>query len=248
MAYGKLSPKEWISQFYGEMPMNQIIKGQIDPKNPEYTAADWISGKEIRIFALPGINKKAVETVKKSIEDLVDELHLDIDVKTYNPDDSIKNPVEKCTSSNGLDYNNLSKMLALEPYRKPEMGGKQHADVVLVDDYFDDDKMSWGDSRFSRGTTIFALGANRKNDHAFLKNVAKHEAVHLLGYNLHCDDIAVPELESDDCVMSYETTPNGNKYSSTKVCDKCFNALNYFWLGLENITGKNFIKNTSPYK
>ncbi len=237
MAYATLDGGEWIRYNRDTEPMEQILKGMVDPSNPEYTAADWISGKEIRISAVPGINRKAMEAVKQGFEDLINELHLDIDVNVYEADRTVTDPVEACTYSGGLNYEKLAKMYATEPHRKQ----KQHADVVLTKENFIDDKVSWADSRFSTGTAIFALSGGRQNNYSFLRKLAKHEAGHLLGYRRHHDDFKVPDLDADSCVMDPSIPTDYN-------CDKCFNALNSFWQGLEKIAGKKFIKDSSPYK
>jgi len=236
MAYATIDGKEWVRYYRDTESMEQILKGRVDVNNPEYTAADWISGQEIRISAMPGIDKKAVNVVKQGIEDLINELHLDIDVTIHEADRTVTDPVKACTLPTGIDYEKLALMYAIEPYRKQ----KQHADVVLTNQSFVDDKVSWADSRFHTGTAIFALSGNRQHNYLFLRKLAKHEAGHLLGYRRHHDDFEVPDLDSNSCVMDPSVPTDYN-------CDKCFNAMYAFWQGLEEITGKRFIKNSSPY-
>jgi hypothetical protein len=241
MSLGTLTANEWLSQFHRDVPIRMINDGILDPFDPEYTAADWVSGKEIRVLSMPGISSKATRVVKGSIKEVIDELHLDFDINVYDLDRSTKNLIECHISRNGLDYEGLSRALAIESYRKPHLGGSQHADVILIPEFFDDDKVSWGVSRFSRGNILFALPNGRPNNLSFLRKIAKHESGHLLGYHLHHEDFSVPELDAKYCVMDPSVPTD-------KVCDKCFNAINNFWMGLEKVTGDKYIRDGSPYR
>lgn len=236
MAIGRLPKNEWARQFYSEVTLDAIRKGQLDSLNPEYTAADWISGKEIRVFAMPGINDNALHCVRDGVESLVDEVGLDIRVNAYQIDDATRNMVNGYVGRNGLDYESLVRALAVEKYRRPEFRGRQHADVLITKEFFDDDKISWGDSRFYTGTILLALPGDRQKNLGYLKNIARHEAGHLLGYHLHHEDIDVPELDnSPSCLMS-PSVP------SDYICDKCFVGIDSFWKGLENLTGDNYFR------
>lgn len=238
--YGELTPQNWVRQNAG-LVADQIHEGEIDPNDPDRTTADWIMGREVRIYSMLGINHDAAYVVKQGIDEMAGEIYLGMDVGIHKPSAKLIRHVNSFISPDGIDYEGLSHSLALGNHRKPIYGGKPHADVVLIDGLFHDDGVSWGTSRFPTGTAIFALGNGRQNNTRYLRNVAKHEAGHLFGYMLHHEDVQIPELDSENCVMEWDCP-------TEYLCDKCFNGMNAFWVELEEAVGAQFISPDSPYK
>ncbi|MBI2971299.1 MAG: hypothetical protein HYY37_02670 [Candidatus Aenigmarchaeota archaeon] len=98
-----------------------------------YGADDWIQGREIRISRMPGIDEEAVPYVTKGIRDKIGEIGLDCTVVYRGVDPAVAGYVAQATEGHRVDPRKLVQILAAEKERKPRLGGKAHADVVLLD-------------------------------------------------------------------------------------------------------------------
>lgn len=221
---------------------------QFDTANPLAALdAAWIHGKEIRIFRMPDVNKNVSDSVYRGIEDIVNEIGLDFTIRDYGSHESIIGPVKEYTRSDGrIKGDFLLSTLTSEDYRNPAKGGKPHADVIIVNNYLalvregeivaGDE--NWGISHFIPGGVVISVPRERQKSLDFIRKVSKHEASHLLGFGEHHDD---PYTN----VKGYQEAPDCNMYwraSTLDTCDRCSDALRYFWIGIQEKTGKQFLK------
>ncbi|RMF54846.1 hypothetical protein D6745_03950 [Candidatus Woesearchaeota archaeon] len=203
----------------------------------------WFYDREIRIYRMPSINPIVVPYVKEGIEELIREVGLDISVFDCGIHDSVIRQVEMSLENGLVNPKTLANILGNEDYRDPEKGGSPHADVVLVDRGFFNDPTEyyWGNSNFRTGHVIITLQGNRQQYLGYIKNIAKHEANHLLGNPWHHDD---PLAQT----KGYANVKLCNTLKSApilSVCEKCFDAIKYFWIGVRERTGVSYFR-TSP--
>ncbi len=202
---------------------------------------EWINGREIRIFNYSKVPDYCLEPVTEGIKELVKEINLDFEVKTYG----IDNHVEKCVDymkDGEVDFKGLINLFLDEPYRKTQRGGKHHADVIILDQKAPYNEVDWGYGHFQQGIIFMYLPKQRQQSTNFIKRIAKHEAVHLLSLGYH-HDFAVNNLKNVvraynaplNCVFEYSA-------STSDLCNMCKDALVYNWRDIEQKTGKRFFK------
>jgi hypothetical protein len=230
-----LSPEAWRTYFFNQM--YRLTQDGID--GHAYEATDWIYGKEIRIFPLPGICQEAARQIRLGIEDLIGQIGLDFSVDIYQPNAEVNVQVERSLNHAGqVDPDILGKIVITEKARNPSFGGTPHADVILTNKYLTDSDKDWGDSSFWRGVMTFALPGNRQRSLDFLRRIGKHEAGHLFGYHEHHDNPYTDVRgygQAADCNMRWQAT-------TSYTCDKCAEAIAYFWKGIESMTGQRFFR------
>jgi hypothetical protein len=225
--WGRIDPKNCYNAASGNRTY-QEIDGKM------YQNGDWVKGKEIRVFRDPNVSQRCVQPVIDGIRSAIDDVGLDLKVVNYDSHPSIRPMLEVSKVGNRIQTQSLNRMLFTEEYRQT---GKQHADVVLTDVYFGDRPVGeWGNAFFTKGTVIMSLPPDRQPHLSYIGNIAKHEAIHLLGMNFHHDTFTVEGYkEPKDCVFNYQA---GTRY----LCDKDKDAVKYFWKALETDTGMSFFK------
>ncbi len=201
--------------------------------------ADWIYGKEIRVFRMPDVSKRVVPYVTNGIEDLIQQIGLDFNVNYFGSHPSAVEQVREATRLDGkLDTNKLFKLAENEHWRKPEYGGSPHADVFITSYSF---KPHFGCANYNKGAMI--LGLPKNTDLSFIRRLAKHETgAHLLRYaGSHHDQWK----ECRDPNWGYKPVPDCNtlwQATTSFTCKRCADAIYYFWKGIEDKTGKRFFK------
>ncbi len=200
---------------------------------------DWIHGKEVRVFCMPEVDERVVPYATKGVQDLIQQIGLDFTVNYYGSDATAVQQVKESTKEDGrIDGRTLSKILIDETWRNPQCGGKPHADVIITDKYLKLGDENWGQSEFHYGYIILALPNRRQRSLGFIRNVSKHEAGHLFGFYHHDDENAI-DIKGykpvSDCNMLWQA-------STKDTCDKCVDALTYFWKGIEDRTGEKFFR------
>jgi len=114
-----------------------------------YPATDWIKGKEVRVFKMPGISDLVVPYVIAGIEDQIKDIGLDFTVNYYGVDPSTVSQVRQATRSDGiLDGARLASILVSEDWRNPLKGGVPHGDFIISDQYLQLGQENWGQSEF----------------------------------------------------------------------------------------------------
>jgi hypothetical protein len=110
-----------------------------------------------------------------------------------------------------------------------------HAHVIITALPLASGVENWGQAEFDGGYAIISLPGLRQRALGLVRNIAKHEAGHLLGFQEHHD--TTPDIggyaREQDCNMLFEAP-------STTTCGKCLDALIHFWQGLEGSLGQRF--------
>lgn len=228
--------REQSSETWREYFLRPIKEVRIPgPNNESYDPTVWVEGKEIRIFKMPGINKRVIPSVYTGLRDLITEVGLDFRIN-YFEDSSVIKQVNQATNHNGLDGDRLGEILAGEHWRIPKYGGKPHADIIIVDTPFSKNPQDWGQSQFVYGYMVLTLSGNRQNSLDFIRNITKHEAGHLLGFQEHHDSSLVRDYgKVKDCNMNWQA-------STLYTCEKCLDAIRFFWKGMEARKRMKFFK------
>ncbi|MBS3113665.1 hypothetical protein J4448_01060 [Candidatus Woesearchaeota archaeon] len=203
----------------------------------KYDKTKWYEEKEIRVYRMPNVNASVLPIVISGIKELLDELGLDFDIRNFGTHPSIIQQVNLSTMTDGkLNTSKLFLIQFDEDWRKNEKGGKQHADVVIVNQYLADSDSFWGGTIFQYGGMAISVLNQRQRNLNFIKNVAKHETAHLLGLGYHHDQINVRGYPSvRDCLTFH-------RCSSLIICQRCRDAIVAFWEGIQEGTGKRFFK------
>ena len=168
---------------------------------------------------------------------MLNELVLDFGIIDFGIHASVVQQVNQSTYANGkLNTSNLFLIQVDEDWRKKEKGGKQHADVVIVNQLIADSASWWGGTVFQYGCMAISVPNERQNNLSFIKNVVKHETAHLLGLGYHHDEINVIGYSSvRDCLAFHRGT-------SLIICKRCREAIIAFWEGVQEARGKRFFK------
>ncbi len=194
----------------------------------------WINKKEIFIFNFSNLGKEGVKCVKSGIEDAIKAARLHFNIHYGN---KYKLKKIKASKNRILNSARLLKMIV----KKRKENKKENADIFIFNNPIKslDATIKDGEALtyVSEGIMIFTFNAGKKYPYRFLRQRAKHEALHLLGLNVHHDDTKVNGYNHDAlCNMQYNA-PTMN------LCIKCRDALVSFWKGIEYATKKQFIKN-----
>lgn len=194
----------------------------------------WINEKEICIFNFSNLRKEHIKHIKFGIEDAVKLGALHFNVHCCNGA-----KIGKIIGINNkkIDGSKLLKMIIKE--RKKHR--KEHADILIVNNPVKSSNIVIRDGEaltyVSEGVMIFTFGASQRYPSDFLRRRAKHEALHMLGLNVHHEDTKVIGYKyGDSCVMEYNAP-------TINACKKCRDALKSFWKGVEYATQNQFVKN-----
>lgn len=240
MAKQIVTREQWQNHFYERALKKQL---EADVLANQYNSANWVFGREIKVYRMPGVGEDLMKYVVLGIKDMMREIGLQFSVSCpsrLNAPQEINEAVSRATKANGrLDPETLEQMLLQYQFRNPHQP-KLHGNVIVVDRYLTEGDENWGNSVFTRGCMILAVPGARQKSLEFIRKVAKHEAGHLFGYQTHHDEVLkhnnirgydVPS----DCAMNW-------KCSTAELCDVCRDALTYFWKGIEDNSGEKFVE------
>ena len=198
----------------------------------------WIMNKDIKIFNYSNVPDYCVEPVKEGISELVHELNMNFKIK----DSYINNSVE--TDVNNLRCRNLKSHLysVNELHMNKNLKGNPYASVIIIDQKAPHN-YDWGFGNSEYGLIFMYLPKERQGAKDFIKKIAKHEAVHLLGLGYHHKEVirdsrmlAKAYGVTDSCVFNY--IPD-----TLKLCNMCKDALLYRWKRIEEKIGIKCFKN-----
>jgi len=198
-----------------ELTQKQWKEHWLDWYEFKHKGNQWYRDNTINLYKTPDISSDILRTVKQGIKELVDEVGLNFKVVVRDKDQKIKQYVDTSVFDGILDAKELEKALQWYPLNK---GGN----FVITNKSFGNYN---GEARFGNAT----LALNGITSERFIRNLTKHETAHLLGYNSHHNDVIVPGYDETACVM----LPKG-MFRPQEICDKCLDALKYFWNGVEN--------------
>lgn len=196
----------------------------------------WIFGKEIRIYATPDVSDRVLARITDGVQEMVDESQLDMRVVVMPMPANVAQAYEaslvtrtlwgeprQCLSFDGL----ASRLIELRD-------GDPHADILLVNTPFTEAAWAQGMAMFSNGVAV--MQADSATEH-----LGKHETCHLLGYMSH-DSFPL-------YVIGYagEGSPNRDTLmmlhsQSMNLSPRAADALHHFWRGVEQRSGKRFLK------
>lgn len=225
------SIEAWRNYFYN---LDHTSGGPLDePSN-------WIYSREVRIFKMPQVDEKVVNQVKAGIEELINQIGLDFRVNYYGIYPSVVDEVYRSLQADGsIDGMKLGEILAAGHWREPKFGERPHATAVIVDRFlYKVGDIDWGRAEYSNGYIVIALPGTRQNSLEFIGKIAKHEASRLFGFgeNHDGDYTNVNGYRPvQDCNMLWQAP-------TRFTCDKCADALTYFWKGIEARTGQRFFR------
>ncbi|MEA3514639.1 MAG: hypothetical protein U9R34_04135 [Nanoarchaeota archaeon] len=200
----------------------------------------WIMSKEIGIFNYSNVPDYCVEPVKQGLFELIHELNMDFKVKNSYVDNSVETAVNNLRCGGNL-FESISYS-ADEVYMNKNRTSNFHASVIIIDQKAPYNNYDWGFGAFGSGIIYMYLPKERQSARDFIKKIAKHEAVHLLGLGEHHGDaingskkLAKAYNVTHSCVFNY--------YPDTlKLCNMCEDALIYNWKKIEEQIGIKFLK------
>lgn len=184
----------------------------------------WLNG-EIRVFAEAAVPQQTVDLIITAVDERIRETTgLEFRFVDLGDHPSAREPVAQATSARGLDEERLFALSLTEGWRDERRGGRQHGDIYITTKPLLDDSGSWGASRFTHGTMVFALHSGRSSRTGFLRRVALHETNHLLGMRTHCD--------YHQNVAGLRYAPSCNMHGSCPsetLCLKCRTFIQHWW-------------------
>ncbi|MBI4141685.1 hypothetical protein HY484_02045 [Candidatus Woesearchaeota archaeon] len=217
--------QQWV-QYFREKALKDCFEKD---SQQHFNAANWFFGRQIRIARTKDISPAVVDHVARGIDELLQDIGLSFEIVDTETPASIDEYALYAVKEGNIDEHVLFSLLAASK-------NALYADVVLTPKYLIGGTEHWGVSSFTHGASILALPAERQHDLEFIKNMAKHEAVHLFGYYFHHDDYKIEGYsEPQDCVTYWRASTN-------YLCGKCKDALKEFWRGIEQNSGERFLR------
>ena len=207
--------KAWLSYW------RQRIKKHLNnaPKS------DWTERQTIRIFW----NNEEVLSVAGFIPSTI--IHKLQDFGLNVSDDSILwSSNEQCVKllesamvDGVLDGNLLRTNTWSSEHLIPEAFDMPHIDLFLTDLPLKSGENVWAEGDFLTGTIIFSLTGNRLEKVEELVRTARHETVHLLGFDTHHELVQVGGYQqADRCLMRLEAP-------TSHICPMCSEAVQSIW-------------------
>ena len=223
----------WYFPLYGYMDFlpTRDVHGR-------YRAAwHWIDGKEIRIYAAPGVARGSVQEIAEGVQAMVDEANLDFAVKVLPLppaveeayQESLSKHTQHGVSETRISFNQLaSRLITLRD-------GDPHADILVVNAPMTECWWAFGMASFTCG-----VGVLQENNASF--HLGKHETCHLLGYHYH-DSLPLVVLGYREHPLPWKRETLMMLYGKgDDLSPRARDALHYFWRGMEKRSGKQFLK------
>lgn len=196
----------------------------------------WVDGKEIRVYAAPGVSTKKTARVAAGVQDMVDEIGLDMRV-VVRP---LPAAIASAYTASVATKRTRGGVMPCVSFRRLEAQliemrtGDQHADVLIIDAPIAECPWALGMATFTSGVGVVRSGYATQT-------LSKHETGHLLGYLNH-DNFPL-------YVLGYagEGAPNRDTLmmlisTSSDLSPRAREALQYFWRGLAHRSGERFLK------
>lgn len=218
--------EEWLQYWY-DRALNLPDKG----------GWEWVKEKEIKIFREKEVPEKKISIAMAILKDLITELSLNLYIKDFSKDERIDNFFENLP----LAYLSEEKDVDRKVYyadtpdlMKRAIDDSPSANIILLNKQIGWIDKTLKDSDKCTGFVNFYLGLTlippiQKSNYTVLENVMKHEFSHMLGLSFHHN-------RKKGCLMTIGI-------NSGSLCDKCYEAIQAFWHGLEAKTGIKYFKN-----
>jgi len=191
----------------------------------------WIDSRSIKLYCMPQTKTTDLINVGRGVEQACKELGLDMRI-SYNDMcediEALDLEMQLCIEKNGgLDCQEFGRRLT-DSYQR-----LNHAKVFITKQPLVP-SILFGRSDYSIGYSVISL--SRTSNRQQVARIAKHETYHLLGYPYeHETERVQGYLHGLECNMQ-----EGSQKLET--CEKCFDALQSFWKGIEERTGSKFFK------
>lgn len=219
--------ERWLNHFYYAALKKYLRE---DKFAKEHNYANWIFDRKVNIYNMQGVSEEAITQVALGIDDLLKELSLNFEINHLGTNRRIANYVALSAVGARIDVEKLGEKIVLAKKDKPE------SVVLIAPQYLSGGDEHRGYSTFTRGCSFIAVPSDRQKELDFLRRLAKHEAGHLFGYETHHDENKVIGYgQVKDCNMLWRA-------STTSLCDKCKDAMIYFWKALEDSSGEKFFR------
>jgi hypothetical protein len=209
----------------------------LDTQNHLRAAWHWVDGREIRVYAGPGVPPRQATVIAEGAQAMVDDIGLDMRVVVKPLPEAMRAAYEKSLVTKTIqgkrtpcvNFNTLERQLI-------EMRvGDPHADMLVTTAPIAECTWAHGMATFTSGLAI--LHNDSVNFH-----LGKHETGHLIGYLFH-DDLPL-------FVIGYpwEGLPGRRETlmvllsNSNDLSPRARDALHYFWRGMEDRAKKRFLK------
>jgi hypothetical protein len=226
----------WRLLWYYPVYSNRNFAGVTDAQGKRVEAWRWVEGKEIRIYALPGIKPALAKEAAAGVREMLHDTRLNLQVVICPASKEVLSAYQASLEKkdvNGqqtqcVSFDKLAAHLV-------ELRGEQpHADVLIVDKPIAEYWWAHGMSVFSKGLVVLEVDS-------LDARLAKHESAHLLGYMMH-DSFPLFVLG-----YPWEGWPTNRNtlmmlYSSSNdLSPRARDAIHSFWSGLEKRTGKKYL-------
>ncbi len=210
-----------------------------DTRHRPRAAWHWVDGREIRLYAGPGVDAGRTREVAAGVRAMVEDIGLDFTVKVLPLPDDIRAAYDASLEPftirgervQALDFGKLeSRLIELR-------AGDPHADLLISRAPLSG-RMTW----WAHGMASFTSGVGVFNEANLSFHLGKHETGHLLGYLFH-DDLPLFVLG-----YPWEGLPGRRDTlmvllsTNDDLSPRARDALRYFWRGLEARSGKTFLR------
>ncbi len=211
----------------------------LDTRNCPRAAWHWVDGKEIRLYAGPGVNPRQADIIAEGVRAMVAEVGLDFTVTVIPLPADVRAAYEASLvpftiQGRRVQAVNFSKLeRRLIALRK----GDPHADMIISKAPLAG-RMTW----WAHGMATFTSGVGIFIDDNVNFHLGKHETGHLLGYLFH-DDLPLYVFGYPwEGIPGRRDTLMVLQGNSNVLSPRTRDALHYFWRGLEDRSGKKFLK------
>jgi hypothetical protein len=196
----------------------------------------WVEGKTIRVYQLPHLARDYTGPIAEGVRELLDDAGLDFEVQVRPLPPTILKAY-RASLREEEEHGRRQTYLSFEDFqsRLIEMRGNDpRADVLIIDVPLHKTRWAYGIGLFRSGLVVIQQSTAGKG-------MGKHEAGHLMGYQMH-DNVPLFVFGypwegwpwNRDTLMILASR-------STELSPRARDALRAFWEGMERRTGGTFL-------
>jgi len=191
---------------------------------------EWRKSREIVVFRTNGVSDQDAKAFAHSVQKTISELGLDLKVKYGGYRDTVAQMVEGSQKEGRVNYRKLSSEI------KKSRGGQGKAVIFLTEQPVDSSGSACGSKKFEFGASVCQIPKAAQGAIPAIQKAAKHDTLHLLGFDEHHDEVGEQGYAGQpDCIAS-------ERPKSNSLCNKCSDAIIYFWKGLSRADGADYFK------
>lgn len=210
-----------------------------DTEGVKRDAWRWVTGKEIRIYTSPEIADTHVQYAAWSVQELLDTLELDMQVRVMPPPPRVIGALAMSSEGMGADRHVDFDRLCTELISSRK---GHYAEIVYARGIIDTDDDVVGAGVFSHGVGML------RTDRATALT-ARHEVAHMLGYHMHDIWPLAVIGYSNPLLAKYQHAHDTDDWlmmpynDGVELSDRSRDALLHFWSRLERETGESLFTN-----